>query len=91
MKKNTITNPLDILGLTSGKFTSVTYTNGQNHTKNYTVRTGVKRYLRGGGRKKVENAIVVYCVNSNNKGYKTFKQSGISKIRCGSLTFRKKN
>lgn len=97
MKRNTINakskikfnNPLSILSHTGGRFTSVTYTNKDNITKDYTVRTGVKKYLRGGTKTEVPNSITVFCVDMGKQGYKTFKKDGIKKIRCGKLKFKK--
>lgn len=88
---NTITNPLKVLKNTNGRFASVTYTNKDNITKTYTVRTGVSKYVRGTGRDKtkVPNSITVFCVDFDKAGYKTFKKNGIKKIRCGKLKFTK--
>lgn len=87
----TITNPLNVLKQTGGRFASVTYTNKENITKTYTVRTGVKKWLRNTGstKNKVPNSITVFCVDLNRAGYKTFKRNGIKKIRCGKLKFTK--
>ncbi len=97
MKRNTtnakskikFNNPLSVLSHTAGRFTSVTYTNMGNITKNYTVRTGVKKYLRGGTKTEVPESITVFCVDTGKQGYKTFKKNGIKKIRCGKLKFSK--
>ena len=88
----TITNPLKVLKQTGGRFASVTYTNKDNVTKTYTVRTGVKKWLRNTGSNKktvVPNSITVFCVDLEKAGYKTFKRNGIKKIRCGKLKFTK--
>lgn len=85
----TITNPLKVLKQTAGRFASVTYTNKDNFTKTYTVRTGVRKYVTGVGKAKVPNSITVFCVDLDKAGYKTFKRNGIKKISCGKLKFIK--
>jgi hypothetical protein len=89
MKHKTISNPLKAIKQTAGRFASVTYTNKQGNTKTYTIRTGVRKYTKGVGRAKVPNSVTVFCVDLANRGYKTFIQSGIKKVRCGKLTFTK--
>ena len=83
----TITNPLKVLKQTAGKFTSVVYTNKEGKTKYYTVRTGVHKFTKGIGKAKIPNSVTVFCVDWYQRGYKTFKGSGIKKIRCGKLKF----
>jgi len=85
----TITNPLKVLKNTNGRFASVTYTNKVGKTKTYTVRTGVHRYTKGIGKKSVPNSITVFCIDWYDRGYKTFKRTGIKKISCGKLKFIK--
>ena len=85
----TITNPLKVIKQTNGRFASVLYTNKEGFTNWYTVRTGVHKYTKGIGKKKVPNSVTVFCVNPNSRGYKTFKRNGIERIRCGKLKFRK--
>ena len=90
MKYNkVILNPLKVLSLTNGRFASVIYTNKEGITKSYTVRTGVRKHTKGIGKDKVPNSITVFCVDIAKKGYKTFKRSGIKKIRCGQLNYSK--
>jgi len=88
-KTKTNKNPLTVLTKTSGKFTSVTYTNAANVTKNYTVRTGVTKYIKGSAKRTLSNAITVFCVDSNKSGYKTFKRTGIKRIKCGRVLYRR--
>jgi hypothetical protein len=85
----TITNPLKVLKQTAGRFASVTYTNKDNITKTYTVRTGVHKFTKGIGKTKVPNSVTVFCVDWYQAGYKTFKRNGIKKISCGKLKFTK--
>ena len=89
MKHNKIiTNPLKVLKQTGGRFASVTYTNKVGRTKTYTVRTGVHRYTKGIGKKSiVPNSVTVFCVDWWDRGYKTFKRTGIKEITCGKLKF----
>jgi hypothetical protein len=84
-----INNPLKVLKQTNGRFTSVTYTNKEGKTNTYTIRTGVHKYTKGIGKNTVPNSVTVFCVDLDNRGYKTFKRNGIKKISCGKLKFNK--
>ena len=87
MKATTITQILNLVKSTKGKFTSVEYTNQKGETKMYTIRTGVKKHLRGGTKPLVENAATVYSIK--DKSYKTFKAEGIEYLKCGKLVYSK--
>lgn len=90
MKHNkTINNPLKAIKQTNGRFASVTYTNKEGRTNTYTIRTGVRKYTKGIGKTVVPNSVTVFCVDLDNRGYKTFKRSGIKKVRCGKVMFTK--
>jgi hypothetical protein len=80
-------NSLDAIKQTAGRFASVTYTNKEGNTKTYTIRTGVRKYAKGVGKAKVPNSVTVFCIDLANRGYKTFIQSGIKKVRCGRVSY----
>jgi hypothetical protein len=84
---NTNTNPLEVMRLTSGKFTHVLYTNKKGETKSYTCRLGVKKHLHGGMKYFIPNSITVFSVTSGNVGYKTFLGDSINRIKCGTVIY----
>jgi hypothetical protein len=77
-----------ILKDTKGKFARVRYTNAAGETKEYTVRTGVKKHLAVSGeirRPTPAHLVRMYSVTRGNTGYKSFDLSRIRMIRCGKV------
>ena len=84
-----------IIRATKGRFAKVTYTNGKNETKVYTVRTGVKKYLTAPDpswkpkqdARDLDGPIRIYSVTAGNVGYKSFSPERIGSIKCGGITW----
>jgi hypothetical protein len=71
----TATSIKQAIAETNGRFFAVVYENKKGERNNYVVRTGVKKFLKGGKNYCPENAITLYAVTKNGKheeaGYKT--------------------
>jgi len=66
----------------NGKFFSIVYENKKGERNNYVVRTGVKRFLKGGQNYCPAGAVTLYAVTKNGKrdsaGYRTMYLDNIT-------------
>ena len=86
MKK--ISQSIEAIKATSGRFAKVKYQKKNGVVETYTVRTGVSKYVTGAGKHPVPDSVTVYSVTQGKKGYKTFLKEGILSVTCGKIKWK---